>query len=281
MAQRLNAGSSAVKTVYAGSSLVKRVFDGTSGNLLYEHPNFPTLDFAGGALPGPATVPSAGKAQVTYARTGVAYAWQAGSLLPTLVQVAVDTPRFSVCPPGVEYSIVGNALGLIFEPERTNILPYGRATATGWTSTNVTAGTATGIDDASNAARTLTATAANGLHYRTTPPSSQTARWVLLGVGQADHRHGQGVDDAEGRASRSTSAPRWPTSISTDRTTTNTPGRGSMSQFPAPARGMATSTPAIGSASASTRAATRSPSMRFNSKLASIRRAKSSMPRQL
>lgn len=179
MTQLIRVGSSPIVGIRAGASLVRRVRDGNTGKLLYEHPDFPTLDFTSGSLPSTATVPSAGKTQVTYARSGVAYAWAAGSPLPVLVQVAADTPRFSVCPPGVDGDWTGQAMGILFEPAGQNLLPYGRATATGWTSTNVTAGTATGIDNASNAARTLTATANAALHYRTTPPASQTAKWVF------------------------------------------------------------------------------------------------------
>ncbi len=199
MAQRLNAGSSAVKTVYAGSSLVKRVFDGTSGNLLYEHPNFPTLDFTSGALPSTATVPSAGKAQVTYARTGVAYAWQAGSPLPTLVQVAADTPRFSVCPPGVEHSIVGAADGVAvradadqhpaLRPWRGDRLDQHQRHADD-IRPGVLCHRHQSHPDRDGRQRVALLHDAAGIADR---------QLVLLGVGSPRYRHGQGVPNPESR----------------------------------------------------------------------------------
>lgn len=155
MTQRHFAGGSAVSARYAGAQLVRRRYRGAT--LVWEHPDFPTLDFTSGSLPDTTRVPSAGLSEVTYSRDGSAYYWELGvSGRPQLTVASVDTPRFAVCPEGVEHSIVGQPMGLLFEPAGQNLLPYARADATGWTSDGITVGTTTGIDGVPNSARTLT-----------------------------------------------------------------------------------------------------------------------------
>jgi hypothetical protein len=79
------------------------------------------------------------------------------------------------------FSTGGACLGLLLEPERTNVVLHSRdGTQSAWTKSNATATkTATGLDGTANSATRLTATGANGSMLQTITTPSSTNRFSI------------------------------------------------------------------------------------------------------